>query len=120
MTPDLLLFGALGLLLVFMVVNTRRRTKRMREEQEAKRQGLVSGAKVLLQGGLFGTIVSYDHEDLDAPAHVEIAPGVVVEVHSQAVLRIVDPVLPEVDEDVVGLIETEDETRARLNNDEDK
>jgi preprotein translocase subunit YajC len=44
---------------------------------------------VLLQGGLFGTIVEFEPENLDRPARVEIAPGVIIEVHSQAILRVV-------------------------------
>lgn len=90
MPTEFLLFGALGLLLVFMIFNTRRRTKQMKAEQEKKRQGTIPGAKVLLQGGLYGTIVSYDVDDLAAPAFVELAPGMVVEVHSQAILQVVD------------------------------
>ncbi len=123
MDSSIFLFGALGLLLVFMIFNTRRRTQRMKAEQEEKRTQTVPGAKVLLQGGLFGTIVSYDSEDLDAPAQVELAPGVVVEVHSQAVLRIVEPIdEPEDgeadDEDAPASgIETPEETRARLERD---
>ncbi len=120
---ELFLFGMLGLLLVYMVVNTRRRTRLMREEQEKKRTGTVPGAKVLLQGGLYGTVVSYDHDDLAASAFVELAPGVVVEVHSQAVLRVVDPIEDEIEDDEdesgpVG-IETPEETRARLKRDAD-
>ena len=49
------------------------------------------GAEVLLQGGLYGTIVAYDPDNLDQPAIVEIAPGVEVKVHSQAILRVVEP-----------------------------
>lgn len=128
MPTEFLLFGALGLLLVFMIVNTRRRTKAMREEQETKRTQTVPGAKVLLQGGLYGTIESYDAEDLSAPAFVEIAPGVVIEVHSQAILRVIDPVEEvEVPDDASGLaadddevvIETPEETRARLEREQD-
>jgi preprotein translocase subunit YajC len=120
MPPEIFLFGALGLLLVFMIFNTRKRTQKMREEQEAKRLGTVPGAKVLLQGGLYGTVISYDHEDLDAPAFVELAPGVVVEIHSQAVLRVVDPIDPadELEGPDSITIETEEETRARLKRDE--
>ena len=84
------LFFVLAILLVFMVLSTRRRNKRMKEEQEKKAQETVPGAKVLLQGGVYGTIVEFDPENLDRPARVEIAPGVVIEVHSQAILRIVD------------------------------
>ena len=126
MPPEMLLFGALGLLLVFMIFNTRRRTRQMKAEQEEKRTKTVPGAKVLLQGGLYGTIISYDAEDLDAPALVELAPGVVVEVHSQAVLRIVDPVDEVEDRDgddeedlSEPSIETSEETRARLERDSD-
>ncbi len=83
--------------------------------------------KVLLQGGLYGTIVSYDAEDLDAPALIEIAPGTVIEVHSQAILRIVEPTVVAEDEGVAvdeldapaPLTETPEETRARLERDAD-
>ena len=51
---------------------------------------MLPGVKVLLQGGLYGTLVEYDGEDLSKSARVELAPGVEVEVHSQAILRVVD------------------------------
>ncbi len=82
----------LGLLLVFMFWSQRRRGQRMKAEQEAKARQTVPGAEVLLQGGVYGTIVAYDAENLDAPAEVEIAPGTVIKVHSQAILRIVSPI----------------------------
>lgn len=78
-------------LLVFMFWSSRRRMQKQKAEVEQKARETVPGAEVLLQGGLYGTIVDYDGEDLDKPAHVEIAPGVVIKVHSQAVLRIVNP-----------------------------
>ncbi|WXH18319.1 preprotein translocase subunit YajC [Microbacterium sp. LTA6] len=129
---EFLLFGLLAVLLVFMIFNTRKRTKQMKAEQEEKATKTVPGVKVLLQGGIFGTIVAYDAEDLDAPALVEIAPGTVIEVHSQAILRIVEPkdvvvedVEAELDGDAVVAdaaasdVETVEETRARLDNDSD-
>lgn len=136
MPSEILLFGALGLLLVFMIFNTRRRTKQMKEQQEKKRAETVPGAKVLLQGGLYGTVVSYDSEDLAAPAFIELAPGMVVEVHSQAILQVIDEdendaaayeesdaaeddfsgLVPDTPE---GIIETPEETRARLERDND-
>ncbi|GAB6857664.1 preprotein translocase subunit YajC [Microbacterium xylanilyticum] len=129
------LFFVLAILLVFMVLSTRRRNKRMKEEQEKKAQETVPGAKVLLQGGIYGTIVEFDPENLDRPAKVEVAPGVVIEVHSQAILRIVDeeqaapaeeaaqtPLdehtpLDERPEDI--RIESAEETRARLQREAD-
>ena len=68
-------------------------------EQEEKARQTIPGAEVLLQGGLYGTVVEYDGEDLDKPARVEIAPGVVIKVHSQAVLRVVNPTQGFVTED---------------------
>jgi len=87
---ELILFALLGVMLVFMFVNTRKRQKQMKEQQEEKATKTVPGVKVLLQGGLYGTVVSYDPVDLDKPAQIEIAPGVVIEVHSQAILRLVE------------------------------
>ncbi|MDF2992185.1 MAG: preprotein translocase subunit YajC [Microbacterium sp.] len=86
-------------LLIFMFWSSRRRMQKQKLELEEKARQTVPGAEVLLQGGLYGTIVEYDGEDLDKPAHVEIAPGVVIKVHSQAVLRIVDPTSGTVTED---------------------
>ncbi|WP_363546872.1 preprotein translocase subunit YajC [Microbacterium sp. LWH12-1.2] len=135
MPMEFLLFGLLAVLLVFMIFNTRKRTKQMKAEQEEKATKTVPGVKVLLQGGIFGTIVAYDAEDLDAPALVEIAPGTVIEVHSQAILRIVEPkdvvvedgeaeldgdaVVADAAASDVETVETVEETRARLDNDSD-
>ncbi len=131
MPMEILLFGLLAVLLVFMIFNTRKRTKQMKAEQEEKATKTVPGVRVLLQGGIYGTIVSYDPDDLDHPASVEVAPGVVIEVHSQAILRIVEPkdiVTDDVeldavdtasDDTVIPAAETPEETRARLDRDAD-
>ena len=81
----------LGALLVFMFWSSRRRMAKQKAEQEAKARQTVPGAEVLLQGGLYGTIVEYDPDNLDKPAIVELAPGVDIKVHSQAILRVVEP-----------------------------
>lgn len=131
---ELILFGLLGVLLVFMIFNTRRRNKQMKAEQEEKATKTVPGVKVLLQGGLYGTIVAFDPENLDEPALIEIAPGTIIEVHSQAILRIVEPTTVDDDIDADAALESEDlvideelptpnetpeETRARLERDSD-
>lgn len=90
MSPDILLLVAMAALLGFMFWSSRRRAKRMKTEQEAKARAMVPGVKVLMQGGLYGTIVAYDADDLSKPARIELAPGVEVEVHSQGILRVVD------------------------------
>ncbi|RZI93751.1 MAG: preprotein translocase subunit YajC [Microbacterium sp.] len=77
-------------LIVFMFWSSRRRAARMKAEQESKQRAMLPGAKVLLQGGLYGTLVSFDADDLSRPAIVALAPGVEIEVHSQAIIRVVD------------------------------
>lgn len=96
------LFILLALLLVFMFYNSRKRMQKQKAELEAKGRQTVPGAEVLLQGGLYGTIVTYDPENLDQPAEVEIAPGTVIKVHSQAILRVVEPVAAELDDQSIG------------------
>ncbi len=128
MDPTIILFGLLAVMLVFMFVNTRRRQKQMKEQQEEKASKTVPGARVLLQGGLYGTVVSYDAVDLDKPAQIELAPGVVVEVHSQAILRLVEPENEAVIDEVEVIEEapadqaqpeTPEQTRKRLDGDAD-
>lgn len=113
----------LVLLLLFMFWSSRRRAAKQKVEQEAKSRQTVPGAEVLMQGGLYGRIVSYDPDNLDQPAVVEIAPGVNIKVHSQAILRVVTPTendtVPMDDAEHVGgatapHIETADETARRL------
>ena len=89
----------LVLLLGFMFWSSRRRMQKQKAEQEQKARQTVPGAEVLMQGGLYGTIISYDPDNLDQPALVEIAPGVEIKVHSQAILRVVDPAQGAVTED---------------------
>ncbi|WP_417562572.1 preprotein translocase subunit YajC [Microbacterium sp.] len=120
----------LVLLLGFMFWSSRRRMAKQKAEQEAKSRQTVPGAEVLLQGGLYGTIVSYDADNLDQPAVVEIAPGVDIKVHSQAILRVVEPkdALPADDAPLDGSheaidephVESADETAARLRAQDDK
>ncbi|MDQ0612802.1 preprotein translocase subunit YajC [Microbacterium sp. W4I4] len=136
---EIILFGLLAVMLVFMFLNSRKRQKQMKAQQEEKATKTVPGAKVLLQGGLYGTVVSYDPVDLDKPAEIELAPGVVIEVHSQSILRIVEPTedlesdeADEDDEDEAEVVEdapadgiesiqveTPEETKARLERNND-
>lgn len=89
----------LVILLIFMFWSSRRRMQKAKAEQEEKARQTVPGAEVLLQGGLYGTIVEFDADNLDQPALIAIAPGVEIKVHSQAILRVVDPAEGVVTED---------------------
>lgn len=89
----------LVVLLGFMFWSSRRRMQKQKAEQEEKARSIVPGAEVLLQGGLYGTVVEYDAENLDQPALISFAPGVEVKVHSQAILRVVEPEAEEISDE---------------------
>ncbi|GAA3645297.1 preprotein translocase subunit YajC [Microbacterium marinilacus] len=98
MDPNILLLVVLVALLVWMFFSSRRRQQKMRDEQALKAEKLVPGARVMTRSGLFGTLVAYDKDDLSQPAKVEIADGVVVELHTQAVDLAPEGTAPVVDE----------------------
>lgn len=71
-----------------------RSAKRRKKEAEERVSSIVPGVEVMTQSGIFGTLVSMDHDENFA--YVEIAPKVIVKLHSQAIRN---AVTPEVDED---------------------
>ncbi|MGI6878239.1 preprotein translocase subunit YajC [Microbacterium sp. gxy059] len=86
---DIALLVVAGGLIVMMIVSSNRRRKKMQEEEEKRQRSLLPGAPVMTRAGLYGTLVSFDAEDLTKRAVIEIAPGVEVEVHAQTV--VIDP-----------------------------
>ncbi|WP_221584431.1 preprotein translocase subunit YajC [Microbacterium sp. G2-8] len=85
MDPNILLLVIAGALLVFMFWSSSRRRKKMQAEEQRRQQLLVPGAAVMTRAGLYGTLVSFDADDLTQHAVIQIAPGVEVEVHAQTV-----------------------------------
>lgn len=83
MNPNLLIMLALGALLIFMMVSSRRKQK-ARQEQISR--GLVPGARVMTGAGIFGTVVSVD-EDTNQVT-IESGPGTQLIVHRQAIGQI--------------------------------
>jgi preprotein translocase subunit YajC len=82
----IVLFAALAVLVYFMFRNGRKRKK----DQEALQATMVPGAEVMTSFGLYGTIVSIDDEANRVA--LEIAPGTVVDLHRQTIVRVVEPV----------------------------
>ena len=84
------------LVLVFWLLVLRPSRKRQQEAQRTQ-SALVPGARIMLTSGLFGTVVRLD----DASLQLELAPGTVVEVHRQAVARVLadEPAADETDVD---------------------
>lgn len=89
---SLMLVVVLAVMLIFMVVNSRKQAKKRREAEAERQTKMIPGARVMSRAGLFGTIVEFDAEDLTKPARIEIADGVVVELHAQSIEIVPEPV----------------------------
>jgi preprotein translocase subunit YajC len=76
-------FVLLAAIFWFLIV----RPQRKRQHELASTQSsLGPGAEIMLGSGIFGTVASLDEETLQ----VEVAPGTVVKVARQAVVRVID------------------------------
>lgn len=78
------MFAVLGVLVFFMVRNSRKR----KAQQEDLRKQIVPGADVMTNFGLFGKLISID--EVSKVAELEIAPKTVVRVHSQTIAKVVE------------------------------
>jgi preprotein translocase subunit YajC len=93
MPSDLLLniglFALLGVVIIFMFRNSRKR-RRDAEELQTK---MVVGAEVMTQHGIYGKLLSIDEDTNEAL--IESTPGTVLRVHRQIIAKVVDPTIPE-------------------------
>lgn len=103
--PDpmtIVMFALIGLLIFFMFRNGRKRQAQMQELQSK----MVPGAEVMLQSGIFGTIVSMDDEDNRATISTGTSTLVV---HRNAIGQVVTPAdVPEMEEESVSLAPDDD------------
>jgi preprotein translocase subunit YajC len=77
-------FVLIALVFWFLIVRPQRR----RQQDIASTQAsLGPGAEVMLGSGIFGTVASLDDETL----RIEVAPGTVLKVARQAVVRVMEP-----------------------------
>lgn len=83
---SLIMLGLIGLLIIFMVRNGRKR----RAQMSSLQQGMVPGAEVMLQSGIFGIFVEEDEED---PNRITIQSGdSMLVVHRNAIGNVVTAV----------------------------
>ncbi|WP_371130840.1 preprotein translocase subunit YajC [Arthrobacter sp. SDTb3-6] len=128
--PMNLVLFALFALLIIMMIRKQRKTKAAAQEKASK---LAPGVDIMTNFGLFGHVKAVDTEA--NKIQLEVAPGVVLNVHSQTVAKIIDPVDASVDgsavpDDASSLTlnldkpgtsqETVEETVARLNQENNK
>lgn len=122
-SPSLILMVALFAVLIFMMFRGR---KKQAAQQEKLKNNTVPGAKVMTNSGIFGTIVGTDEEDR---VLVEVANGVVLTLHRQAIATFVEdkdaaaePTAAAAPEalDLNKAEETPEETLRRLNDGKDE
>jgi len=111
--PSLILMVALFAVLIFMMFRGR---KKQAAQQEKLKTNTVPGAKVMTNSGIFGTIVGVDAEDR---VQVEVANGVVLTLHRQAISTFLDnepaAAAPQQAAETNDLAETPEESLRRLN-----
>lgn len=89
----ILMVAVLGVLVIFMVRNGR---KRQKDAQELQKR-VVAGASVMTSFGVYATVKSID--EAENKVVLEISPKTTMTVARQAVVRVIDPVVePAVDE----------------------
>jgi len=86
--PDWLMIGMI-VILVILVFFMWRNSRKRKADQEKLGQTMVPGVEVMTNFGLFGKIVSFD--TTANTAELEIAPGTVIKVHRQTLVRVVEP-----------------------------
>ena len=74
------MYGALGVMIVMMVMNNRKRKKQAQDLQDS----VVEGAYVMLTSGIYGKIVAID----EARVTIESTPGTVLTVNRLAVRQV--------------------------------
>jgi preprotein translocase subunit YajC len=89
----ILMVAVLGVLVIFMVRNGR---KRQKDAQELQKR-VIAGVSVMTSFGVYATVKSID--DAENKVVLEISPKTTMTVARQAVVRVIDPVVePAVDE----------------------
>jgi preprotein translocase subunit YajC len=86
---SLLMLAALGVLIIFMIRSNRKRQAAARDLQS----NMQPGVEVMLQSGIFGTIISIDDEANRVT--VQSGPGTQLIVHRNAVASVIPAATPE-------------------------
>ena len=95
------MLAVLAVLVFFMFRNGRKRKR----DQEALQATMVPGADVMTNFGMYGTIIAIDEEA--NKVELQIAPGVIVDIHRQTIARVVEPVVTdELDDESVQAIDS--------------
>lgn len=84
----IIMLAVFGLLIFFMF----RRSKKAQQEQQKRRSSLAPGQEIMTSAGIFGTVVSVNHDENKVV--LELSPGTNVTVHVQAIGQVIEPTEP--------------------------
>ncbi len=76
-------FVLIALVFWFLIVRPQRRRQ---QELSATQSALGVGTEVMLGSGIYGTVASVEDDTL----HLQVAPGTIVKVARQAVVKVID------------------------------
>ncbi|WP_296648513.1 preprotein translocase subunit YajC [Rhodoluna sp.] len=80
MDPNIILFGALGVMIVFMFMNNKKRKKQAEDLQTS----IVVGSYVMLTSGIYGTVAAFEGDKVI----LETAPGTKLVVNKLAIRQV--------------------------------
>ena len=80
MDPNIILFGALGVMVVFMFMNNKKRKKQADDLQAS----IVVGSYVMLTSGIYGTVSAFEADKVV----LETAPGTQLVVNKLAIRQV--------------------------------
>jgi preprotein translocase subunit YajC len=83
-------FVLIALVFWFLIVRPQRRRQ---HELAATQSALGVGTEVMLGSGIYGTVASVEDETL----HLQVAPGTIVKVARQAVVKVIDRTDPSIE-----------------------
>ncbi|WGD36306.1 preprotein translocase subunit YajC [Lysinibacter sp. HNR] len=112
---DFTTYLLLGLALVMIILLFRGNRKRQ-AAATALQKSVVPGAEVMLQSGIYGTVVSLDEDE--NRARIETSPGTVLTVHRNAIANVVTPVETEEKTDTEIPADDDPEFGERVNRDD--
>ncbi len=78
--PDIILFGALGIMIVFMFMNSKKRKKQAVDLQAS----IAVGSYVMLTSGIYGEVVAFDGDKVV----IESTPGNKLTVNKLAIRQV--------------------------------
>lgn len=97
----------IGVVFYFLILRPQKKQRQQASEMQSQ---LVPGSEVMVSGGIYATVRSLE----DDKAEVEISPGVTMTIARQAIVRVVQPEVPD---SPAGLADTDADSSSESDSD---